>query len=452
MSENNPLKNFDQPKLEHQVERVLTPFERFLNAQWMSGLLLFGATVYALLLANSHYKDAYFALKHTQIHLGLGNDINHFSVELLINDGLMVLFFFLLGLEIKRESLAGMLQDTRMLALALIIAAGGMLAPAAIYWLLSPEGLVERGWGIVMATDTAFALTILIMLSQRVPAAIPSLMTALAIIDDLGAVLVIGLFYSDSININALPGAAICLTLLFALNSIGVRKPIFYLVGGLGLWWFIHVSGIHTTTAGILAALAIPARSHYDSENISQRMKRLLTRLEKRAAKQSILEDPAQHEIIEKVQTLAHKSTTPLQLWTSSFERPVALIIIPLFAFFNAGIRLPSDDLISTLDGVTAVIIASLVIGKGLGIFSVFWLAVKARWCDLPEQVGWLHVLGMGFIAGIGFTMSIFIANQAFAGYPALIDSAKVGIIVGSTIAGLLGCGCFLLAKKPVQN
>lgn len=440
----------NSPIIEQHVQRVLTPFERFLEAQWTSGLLLFSATLLALILANSQYSELYQNLKHAPITLGVASYIGQFSIELLVNDGLMVLFFFLLGLEIKRESMAGMLQDPKLLRLSVAIALGGMLVPALLYISFSTTAEASRGWGTVMATDTAFALTILVMLGKRVPSAVPALMTALAIIDDIGAVLVIGLFYSEQIHLASLGSAALALTVLFVLNICGIRKPLPYLCSGLVLWWFIHSSGVHATTAGILAALAIPARSHRESENITQRIKKLLGRLERRAKNKHILEDQAQHEIIEEVQVLAYKTTTPLQLWGSTFERPVGLIIIPLFALFNAGIHIP--DIAETLAKSEIVwpIAASLVIGKCLGISGAFWLAVKCGVSAIPKDLHWRHIIGMSLIAGIGFTMSLFIANQA---YPStLLNEAKLGIMLGSALAGTLGISCFLYSRPKNKS
>ncbi len=435
--------------LERPLDDLANSFERFFKNQSSTGLLLVICASAALILANSNYQPLYEALAHIPV----GFYVNQFAIEHSlhhwVNDGLMVLFFFILGLEIKHEFLAGDLRDIRQSTLVLFMAAGGMVFPALIYAAFTFDGPGISGWGIPMATDTAFALGALAALGSRVPRSAAVILSALAIVDDIGAVMVIGIFYTEQLNYYALLNGAITLSVLFLLNTLGVRKPFFYLVGGIVLWWFVHRSGIHPTTAGILAALCVPARPYADTSWFSRRVRTLLRRFDKlNHPNQSILEEHRQHKIVEEIHEVAEQTTTPLQHWANRLDKPVVFIIVPLFAFLNAGVILPSD-VASTLDApVLHGTIAGLVIGKGLGISIFAFIALRFGLAKLPIGIHFGHIVGLGFLAGMGFTMSLFIATLAFEGQDALLAQAKIGVLSASAVALVVGVVALLRTHR----
>jgi NhaA family Na+:H+ antiporter len=441
--------------LERPVEKVLTPFDLFRNSQSITGVLLLIAAVAALALANSRYQHFYASLNSLPLSISLGDwEIRH-SLQHWVNDGLMVLFFYILGLEIKRECLVGDLRDIRHSSLVLLMALGGMLVPAAVYSGVAMAGEPEmaRGWGIPMATDTAFAIGILTLLGRRVPASALVTISALAIVDDIGAVLVISLFYSNDIHTHYLLAAGGMFLLMLLFNLAGIRSPLPYLAAGILLWWFTQHSGVHATTAGILAALTIPARPYAGTRWFSRRMKHVVERFEDLdEPHKSILEEGRQHQLAEQAREIAEKSTTPLQRWSSALDRPVSLSILPLFAFLNAGIEWPEQSL--TLSGslVMFATMAGLVLGKALGISAFAWVGVRLGLASPPRGLNFRHIIGLGFMAGIGFTMSFFIAALAFEQTPQLLVQAKLGVLIGSLLAGILGVIWMLLASRSADN
>jgi NhaA family Na+:H+ antiporter len=300
-----------------------------------------------------------------------------------------------------------------------------------------------------MATDTAFALGILGLLGARAPGSATLLLSALAILDDIGAVLVIGLFYTEDLDTQALAAAAGAFAGLLLLNRAGARRPLPYLVGGVLLWWFILQSGIHATTAGILAALAVPARPYADTGWFRRRMRPLLRRFESiDAPDKSILEDERQHELAQRARDIALKTTTPLQRWESALDLPVSLLVLPLFAFLNAGVALDGlqgDWLERPVMFGTAL---GLLLGKVTGIVGFAWLGLKLGLCRLPADMKLAHIAGLGMLAGIGFTMSLFVANLAFPGSE-LLTSAKVGILMASLAAGIIGWSVLRTITRP---
>jgi len=437
--------------LERSFQKLLTPFEIFLNSQSTSGIVLLCAALLAFFLANSEFRSVYESFNQLPLSLSLGDwRISH-SLQHWVNDGLMVLFFFVLGLEIKRECLVGDLSDIRQAGLVICMALGGMLVPASLYALFTYSGEADlmRGWGIPMATDTAFALGILALLGSRAPRSAAVVLSALAIVDDIGAVLVIGLFYTEQINVPALVNAGLVVLLLFIFNIVGIRRPLFYLAGGLVLWWFILHSGVHATAAGVLAAMAVPTRPYAGTSWFIRRMGRLVQRFEELdKPDQSILEEHRQHDLAEQAQQIAMKTTTPLQHWGSALDKPVSLTIMPLFAFLNAGVAIPSS--LTELQGSPVMLgtAAGLVIGKATGICAFAWLGVRTGLTSLPKGLTFTHIAGLSLLAGIGFTMSLFIAALAFESQPALLVQAKLGILYGSLIAGVLGTGLLVLTHR----
>ncbi|GAB3113014.1 Na+/H+ antiporter NhaA [Aestuariicella hydrocarbonica] len=448
-----PSSKREHAPLEKGLDKLLSPFGVFFRSQASTGVLLLLAALLAMVMANSDYQRFYESIGHLPLSVGLGDWQVKYSLHHWVNDGLMVIFFFILGLEIKRELLAGYLRQVRQSLLVLFMAAGGMVLPALIYALcLRQDAVALMGWGIPMATDTAFALGALALLGARAPRSAAVMLSALAIVDDIGAVLVISVFYTEDISWLYLARAAGVVGLLCLFNLLGMRRPIFYAVGGLVLWWCVHQSGVHATTAGILAAITVPARPYAETGWFTRRMTMLLRRFQQLDhPDKSILEEHRQHDLLEEVHQVAEQTTTPLQHWGSVLDRPVSYAIVPLFAFLNAGVSLPNTLSAETLSPVTWVTMLSLVVGKTLGIASFTWVALKFGWGALPKDMRFLQVVALGLLAGMGFTMSLFIGNLAFLEHPQVLVEAKLGILAGSLLAGLLGSGLFLLAHRQAD-
>jgi len=360
----------------------------------------------------------------------------------------MALFFFVIGLEIKRELLGGELQNVRLAVPVVAASIGGMVVPALIYAIFNAGTPASHGWGIAVATDTAFAVGILALLGKRVPLAVAAFLTALAIIDDIGAVLVIAIFYTETILKTHLIYAAILLAGLILLNLLGVRRPAPYFLGGGLVWLAMLESGIHATVAGILVALTVPARPRHGPYWFLRRTRRLIDEFEQLEQKKqqqkenndNILGAADQHTIVEQVQDTAHKATTPLQLWERSLENPVALLVLPVFALANAGVPVNAAAVPAMLtDPIILGILLGLVVGKTIGISIFCWLALKSGFGYLPPAMNLKHVIGISLLGGMGFTMSIFIAGLSFSNSPEQLQVAKSAILLASLIAGLCG-------------
>ncbi|MCU0788552.1 MAG: Na+/H+ antiporter NhaA [Verrucomicrobia bacterium] len=432
------------------IERLLRPFQALLHAEASGGVLLLGATSLALAWANSPWASGYFALWHYSLtigieHLSLTKSLHHW-----INDGLMAVFFFMVGLEIKREFLVGELASARKAALPIAGALGGMLLPAGIYLLGNFGGEGSRGWGIPMATDIAFAMGMLALLGDRVPAGLKVFLTALAIADDIGAVLVIALFYTDNISLVALGAGGAFLVGLITMNLLGVRRPLPYLLLGLGLWAAFLESGIHATIAGVLAAMTVPARTRLDPAAFLKDARNILRAFEAEGDAH-ILHSGRRQAAVTTLEAACEHVQSPMQRLEHSLLPWVKVFIMPVFALANAGVALDAQFVAAFGDPITLGIIGGLVLGKPLGITLAAWLAIKANLAELPERVGWAQLAGAGILAGIGFTMSLFIANLAFGGTPRLALS-KAGILTASLIAGLSGCGALWWGSRPAAK
>ena len=425
---------------EKAFNKVLTPFEHFLHAQTTTGLVLMFMTVVALVLANSPWADIYTHFFHIKVDLTVGswqlsNTIHHW-----INDGLMAIFFFLIGLEIKREILVGELSNIKVAILPILAAIGGMVIPALIYIAINFEGVGASGWGIPMATDIAFAIGALVLLGKRVPTTLVTFLVALAIVDDLGAVLVIAIFYTDTINMLPLflAGGSFLILLLF--NRVGIHMILPYFVVGLLMWFFMLESGVHATIAGVIAAMAIPSKPKFHPSDFVSTTKGLLDKYDK----YEVCEDHTMHEnqkaILQNIKDKIDAVGTPASRLENDLHLMVALVIIPLFALANAGIAIDFSSIGSTvMQPVSLGIIGGLILGKVIGIFGVSWIAIKLRIARLPEGSTMSQIFGVAFLGGIGFTMSIFVADLAFINNPELIFQAKVGILGASLFAGLFG-------------
>ena len=380
-------------------------FRRFIDSEASGGIVLMAAAALALIVANSPFADIYFAA--LRIHVGPLN-VGHW-----INDGLMAVFFLLVGLEIKREFIDGQLSTWPRRILPGICAAGGMAVPALIFVLLNwSSGEVIRRWAIPTATDIAFALGVLSLFGNRVPASMKVFLTALAIIDDLGAVMIIATFYTGDLQFWALGGAVVVLAALFAFNRTGVEILLPYILLGAVLWLLVLLSGVHATVAGVALALTIPIMRLQNGD-------------------------------------LEHSDHSPLHRLEHALSKIVPFVIIPIFGFANAGVSFSGVDASALTDTLTLGVAGGLVVGKVVGVYGTALVTVKLGWADAPANAAPLHVLGVALLCGIGFTMSLFIGLLAFPGSPALQDGAKIGILLGSFIAAVLGSIVLLLSPRP---
>ena len=420
------------------------PFQEFFKSQAAGGILLLVCACAALVAANSGLAHRYHDLWSTRVAIGAGGRDLSLTIHQWINDGLMAVFFLLVGLEIKREALAGELASPRQAALPIAAAIGGMIVPALMYVLVSGSGPSARGWAIPMATDIAFALGVLAMAAPRAPAGLKVFLAALAIVDDIGAVLIIALFYSGAIILHGVLMAALCLAILIALNLTGVRALMPYLLVGTGLWFYVHESGVHATIAGVLLALTIPVHTRITAAEYSARARALLDEFDRtETGDLNVLTSKGQQQAIFEIGHANLQVMAPVLRLEHALHGLSAFLIMPLFAFSNAGVTLTG----LSVDHVTLGVVLGLVIGKPLGIMGAAFAGVRSRVAALPEGVTWTKTLGCGFLGGIGFTMSLFIAMLAFAGSP-FLDSAKVGILVASACAGVTGAIVTRMAQR----
>ena len=417
---------------------VLRPFVAFINSEASSGIVLIFATLIALAWANSPWSETYVTTWQTQIGFRFGDFLLEKSLSHWINDGLMAVFFFLVGLEIKRECMVGELASLRKASLPIVAAIGGMVFPAAIYWLFNAGTPGVRGWGIPMATDIAFALGVLALVGRRVPLALKVFLAAVAIVDDIGAVLVIAIFYSEGIQWHLLGFAALILCLLAGLNRLGVRSPWAFVLPGLVLWFLFLKSGIHATVAGVLLALVIPAWVRLDPAEFVAKAQRSLRKIgEGNEPGQSQLDDE-QLAAIQKLENQCEAAQMPLQRIEHGLQPIVSFIIMPVFALANAGVTIDASAFMVIGQPIGMGIAFGLLLGKPLGILISCWIAVKTGLAVLPSKVNWSQMAGVGALAGIGFTMSLFITELAFNDADN-VEAAKVAILIASIVAGIGG-------------
>jgi NhaA family Na+:H+ antiporter len=438
---------------EKSFDKILTPFEEFIHRQTTSGLLLMGTAVLALVLANGPLASAYEHLVHTLIGLNIGSWTLEMSLHHWINDGLMALFFFVVGLELKREMLVGELAKPRNAALPIAAAIGGMVVPALIYFAINPDGDAALGWGIPMATDIAFAIGALALLASRVPKSLITFLVALAIVDDLGAVMVIALFYTDTIALGPLAAAGGLFALLLLFNLSGIRKTTPYFIVAVLLWYALMQSGVHATLAGILGALSVPAVPRYNPERFSEHVRELMQRFDaSHQPGKSIMTNDALRAVVQTLENGVHSVEAPLQRLEHLWHMPVAYLVIPIFALANAGIPLEFASLGETLTHpVLLGVSLGLVLGKFIGITGFSWLVLKLGVAELPKDTRFTQIAGVSLLAGIGFTMSIFVAQLGFEGREDLLLLAKTGILAASLLAGVAGFIWLYLVSKPVE-
>jgi len=426
---------------EKAFDRVLTPLEDFIHRQTTSGILLMLCAIAALYLANSQWSEIYQHLLAIPFTIGIEGFQLSKSLHHWINDGLMALFFFVIGLELKREILVGELADPKQAMFPIIAAIGGMLVPVLFYMAINPEGHTFDGWGVPMATDIAFALGALALLGNRIPKNLLTFLVALAIVDDLGAVTVIALFYTETINLPALAMAAATLLLLVTLNLGGIRRPLPYILLGVVLWIAMLKSGVHATLAGIFLAFTIPMRPKYDPNRLLSQINEMIGQIKRAYQREEniIIND----ELRSRVQALGEGVQlvqAPAQVLEHKMHLPSAYIVIPVFSLANAGIPIDWSSVGTIVTHPVSVgITTGLVGGKLIGIAGFSWIAVKLGLTSLPHGLNFKHIIGVALMGGIGFTMSIFIAELGFAHHPQDLLMAKTGILLASVLAGVSG-------------
>ncbi len=420
--------------------KIVKPFQSFAAIETSGGILMFLATVIALIWANSSWSDIYGHIFHLPVSIGLGEILVKRDVHFIINDGLMALFFFVVGLEIKRELLVGDLRSPRQAALPVAAAIGGVVVPALIYWILNVGGPAAKGWGIPMATDIAFVTAALTLLGRRAPAGMALFLVSLAIVDDLCAVIVIALFYSGEILVNYLIYAAPILGILAILNFLGFRSPIPYIILGLTVWILVCASGVHATVAGILVAFTIPCRSELDTHQFIESADKIMgqfDRQESRGFEMKLNEN--NQGVIRSLEKYCLGVEPPLQRIEHALHPLVLFIIMPLFALANAGATINLNTLGNLFQAPEAMgVILGLCVGKPVGITIFSWLAVKMGIARLPKNVDFIAVVGGGLLCGIGFTMSLFVADLSFDSRE-ILETAKLSVLVASLLAGIGG-------------
>ncbi len=450
MADNDEAFWDDTSRTGSKIDLLLRPFRLFLGFEAAGGILLLAATVLAMLWANSSYAHLYEAFQQTYISVAIGDYVLRENVLHWINDGLMAMFFFVVGLEIKREFIVGDLSSPRQAALPIFAAIGGMLVPALIYLYFSYGTSAARGWGIPMATDIAFALGILTLLGNRVPSGLKIFLAALAIVDDLGAVLVIAFFYTSSLNFeNLFIGAAFFFSLI-ACNVLGVRNPLVYAVLGIGgLWLAFLLSGVHPTVAGVLAAFCIPARTRIDTKQYLKDSKEALQFFEEAGdSGESVLTNKARLAALYRQKQLSEEASAPLQRLERALHPWAIYLVMPIFALANAGVKIEGE--IGAIFEYPSVwgIMLGLMIGKQVGVFGASWIAVKLGIAALPKNANWKGIYGVSCLAGIGFTMSLFIAGLAYKDNPELLLASKLAILLASSTMGIVGY-CMLKVLNP---
>jgi NhaA family Na+:H+ antiporter len=425
------------------VERLVRPFVRFMRIQAASGVILLLCTVVALMLSNSVLAERYAAFWHTPITIAVGSfDISH-PLDHWINDALMTIFFFVVGLEIKREVVAGELRDPRRAALPAMAALGGMVVPAGLYLAFQWRQPGEPGWGIPMATDIAFVVGFLALLGPRVPPGLKIFLLSLAIVDDIGAVLVIAIWYTQHISVAALSLAGLGFVVTACFNLLGVRWIGAYVLVGAFTWLAVYKSGVHPTVAGVMLGLMTPARAWLGDRALLDMLAHAGERVRLRGV-EALHQSPV---LLNRLVTTARETVSPLERLQNSLHPWVAFGIMPVFALANAGVPIQRG---AAWDPVALAVAAGLVLGKPLGIFVFSWLAVRVGMARLPNGVNWPMLFGSGCLAGIGFTMSLFIAGLALDG-PSL-EAGKIGTLTGSTISAMLGLALLFVSLRRVDR
>jgi Na+:H+ antiporter, NhaA family len=446
---------------DERVTHALDSIQHFIRSAVVGSIILLICAVIAIIWANSQWSDSYFDLWETDLAITLGDHSVSFTLHEWVNEGLMMFFFLLVGLEVKEQILVGELSSIRKAMLPVAAAFGGMVVPALIFALINSGGEGESGWGIPMATDIAFALGILALLGPRVPLSLKVFLAALAIADDIGAIIVITLFYTSDIVFEGLLLAGFFWLVILILSRFGIYNTLIYFTLAIGVWVGFMISGVHATIAGVLVALAIPAHSLVDSVKVQGEIKQLWKNLDEKLPNfdlRSGLRDKEEQEIAEKLEHLVHEVEPPLTKVEHSLNPFVTFVVIPLFALSNAGVKLGGGNLLDELvSPISLGVILGLFVGKQVGITFFTWLMVKVGWAELPEGITLRHIHAVSVLAGIGFTVALFITELAYVtegqlehvahAMPPEVENAKIGILCASFIAGVVGYillrGCF---------
>lgn len=438
---------------EKTFEKVATPLEHFIHAQTTTGIILVFMTIVALILANTPLYHFYHDVFHLNISFNVGSwELSH-SIHHWINDGLMAIFFFLIGLEIKRNILVGELSNLRVAILPILAALGGMVVPALIYMAINNGLDSENGWGIPMATDIAFAISALVLLGKRVSPSLVTFLIALAIVDDLGAVVVIALFYTEQIHLLPLLLAGGSFLIMVVFNRFGIHAVLPYFLVGMFLWFFMLESGVHATIAGVIAAMAIPSKPKFTPDNFTNHMRNTMDEYDNYPVATDYSLHEKQKALLIHMSESIDSTQSPSARLEQGLHLPVSLIVIPLFALANAGISINFSKVDEALlEPISLGIILGLVLGKVLGIAGVSYIATKLKIAQLPDDSNMSQVFGVALLGGIGFTMSIFVAELAFYGNASYIFQAKIGILVASFIAGVGGYIWLRFIAKPSSS
>lgn len=426
---------------------IAEPFERFFKQESSSSILLLGVTLLTLIVVNIGFYDPYFNLLHQKLTFGIGSFVLSKSLILWINDGLMAIFFFVIGLEIKREVLIGELSSVKKASLPVFAALGGMVVPIVLFLAMNKSPETHQGWAIPMATDIAFTLGILKLLGKKVPYALKIFLTAFAIVDDLGAILVIAVFYSSNLQLMLILVALLIFGFLLLLTRLGLFNKYIYFLASVIIWILFLKSGIHATIAGVLVAFAIPIRktiklNHFQEEmqDALKEFKNLSGKLQSRAVL-----NHDQLGAVNTMQDLTEQIQSPLQQLENKLHGWVAFVIMPIFAFANAGVVIGAESFANF--NLSLVIAISLVLGNTIGIGLFSYLAIKLKLAALPENTSFKQLFITGVLGGVGFTMSLFITNLSFDNQ-SFIDASKIGILIGSLVAGVAG---YFLLKSTLK-
>ena len=439
------------PPLARLADAASRPVQRFFQVEAASGILLLAAAAVALVWANSAWGDSYRALWHTPIGIRIGAFEFGRSLEWIVNDGLMVIFFFVVGLEIRREIHQGELSEWRRAALPLVAAVGGMIAPAMLYMSTAGGRETHSGWGVPMATDIAFAIGVLTLLGRRVQPALRVLLLALAVIDDLGAILVIALFYSAGVSLGPLAVAAAAFVIILALRGLGVRNKLAYFAPALVVWAGVYGSGVHPAIAGVAIGFITPVRAWLGPTGFVKRVRAPIDSLTEREPN-----PPSTHDVsvaLDRVSRMRREALSPAESLIHQLHPWVAFGIMPVFALANAGVKVDAVSLEGSALHVALGVTVGLVVGKPVGVLIASAVAVRLRLASLPASIGHRELLVLGCVAGVGFTMALFVAQLAFL-EPKLLAAAKLGVLAASACAGCaaLAFGRALLPNRPREG
>ncbi|WP_321519512.1 Na+/H+ antiporter NhaA [uncultured Bacteroides sp.] len=427
-----------------KIKPVAYSFNSFFKHYVSGGMVLMVVAVLAMIVANSPLNNAYQSVLNYPISLQIGS-FNLFShhgepmtLLMFINDALMAIFFFSVGLEIKREVLVGELSSVRQALLPIIAACGGMIVPVIIYYFIVPEAPGCNGIAIPMATDIAFSLSVLGLLGKRVPLSLKIFLTAFAVVDDIGGIIVIAIFYATNLELGYILAAAVILVfMLYANNKLNIVNKGFYVLLGIVVWYLFLQSGIHSTVAGVLVAFTIPSRPHIKIGKYIEHIRENIHSFPI-SRKDSIILDKLQLERLKSIESASNHVISPLQSMEDGLQGVVNYFIMPIFAFANAGVVLSGEEG-QIVGNVTFAVVAGLLFGKFIGLFSFTWLTIKLKIANMPEGMSWKNLAGVSMLGGIGFTVALFIATLSFGDTQALLNQAKLGIIIGTILCGLIG-------------